>query len=290
MEKHTEMLLLKDKWGRGPYDVAHGALPIPIREHNVFFFLLCVNLFVRLSFDEAPPSNIFFPAIPENGENAIVGVIKECLDAGDPKLKSDVEAMRAEFLEEKNKVAPVSVTAMSAQKNMFAQMGGLGLGGLKLKKVKVVEKTMFTKAAGTVSAGAQTDAKSNGKVLSKLIDFPGDYEEIKKYLADDKVDAGGKDAYGLTALMKFSSWNKTELMDLLLPHLSQDEINAVDTDGKTALHLSCEMASVAAVSKLVRIVDGSIKNNKGQTAQEIVDTGGKSSIIARLQKALKVED
>jgi hypothetical protein len=226
----------------------------------------------------------------ENAENQIVGVIKEFLETADPKLKSEVEDMRAKFVEEKNKVAPVSEKAMSAQKNIFAQMGGLGLGGIKLKKVNVVEKTMFAKAEGTVGTGAQTDAKSTGKVLSKLIDFPGDYEEIKKYLEDGTIDAGGKDAYGLTALMKFASWNKTELMDLLLPHLSQEEINAVDRDGKTALHLSCEMASVGAVAKLAKIVDGSIKNNKGQTAKDVLDSGGVSSVITRLQKALKVED
>jgi hypothetical protein len=50
------------------------------------------------------------------------------------------------------------------------------------------------------------------------------------------------------------------------------------------------MASVAAVGKLVGVIDTSIKDNKGRTAQDIVDSGGSSSIITRLKKALETKN
>jgi ankyrin repeat protein len=46
-------------------------------------------------------------------------------------------------------------------------------------------------------------------------------------------------------LHKFASWNKTEYIDLILPHLSKAQVNAQDREGKTAVHWACEMASVA---------------------------------------------
>lgn len=239
--------------------------------------LLCVDKWKR------GPLDVAF----ENGENQLVGVFNEFLesDQASETLRADVKKIRDAFLADKNARPAISESAMSAQKNMFAAMK---LGGVKLKKTTVTEKTMFKKQEGALkSGGGGMDAKSTGKVLSKMIDFPGDYEEIKKHLADDKVSAGGKDAYGLTALMKFGSWNKVELIDLLLPKLSKQEINEQDPDGKTALHLSCEMASVAAVSRLVGVIDANIKDKQGRTAADIVNSGGSSGIIVRLKKALE---
>ena len=36
--------------------------------------------------------------------------------------------------------------------------------------------------------------------------------------------------FGLTALHKFASWEKPELIELLLPYLSEDEVNMLSVN------------------------------------------------------------
>jgi hypothetical protein len=76
-------------------------------------------------------------------------------------------------------------------------------------------------------------------------------------------------------------------MDLLIPHLSAEDLEATCPEGKTALHYAIEMASVAAVKRLVvaganlEAVDG-----KGRTCKGILDSSPPSGIIDRLKNAL----
>ena len=58
------------------------------------------------------------------------------------------------------------------------------------------------------------------------------------------IDICGNDSYGIPALHKFASWNKTVYLDLLIPKLTPEQLNATSTDGKTALHWAVEMAAV----------------------------------------------
>lgn len=51
-------------------------------------------------------------------------------------------------------------------------------------------------------------------------------QQVKKLVADPSIDVGGKDAFGMTALHKFASWNKTELMDAIVPLLDPEQLNA----------------------------------------------------------------
>lgn len=237
-------ILEKDKWARGPLDVAH-----------------------------------------DNGENSLVSVFDEHLKKQPQELQDKVQAQRQAYLQKKNEKVDISDEAKQSQKN--AIFGGLA-GALKgLKKTEVTEKTMFAKSEGGVDKSkTYVDAKSTGKVLSKMIDFPGDLEEIKKHLANSQVSAAGKDAFGLTALHKFASWNKAEFIHLLAPHLQKQDIDAQDPDGKTALHWACEMASVNAISKLVELgADKSIQDGKGRTPMDILNSGT-GNIIARLKAAL----
>jgi ankyrin repeat protein len=169
------------------------------------------------------------------------------------------------------------------------------IGGVKLKKTKTVEKTMFKKSEGTSTTSTGTGASSSSsitsdkrKALSKFIDFPGDVEEVKRHLGNPtEVNPAGTDAYGLTALHKFASWNKTILMEMLLPYLSSDELNSRCPDGKTALHWAVEMAAVASVKLLLRHgADLNAFDNKGRTVTFILDNSGESGIIDRLKAAL----
>ncbi|GBG28202.1 Ankyrin repeat domain-containing protein 6 [Hondaea fermentalgiana] len=242
---------IADKWGRGPYDVSR-----------------------------------------ENGENGLVKVFEAWLEDQDAETRAAVEKITTAFRSENQRSGAVMHEDAKAQFATRANMLKTGLAGALagLKKVSITEKTMFAKAEGHVadSASGKPDARSRGKVLSKLIDFPGDVEEIENYLADAAVDAGGADAYGLTALHKFASWNKVELIEMILPHLSKEDINAQDPEGKTALHWACEMASVAAVTRLVACpdVDPEVKDKKGRTPLALINGGDDGPIVARVRKAL----
>jgi ankyrin repeat protein len=225
----------------------------------------------------------------DNGENSLVQVLQSHVSKQPSNVQTKVKDITEHYQKVKNDKPVIPEETKQQQAKMI--FGGLG-GALKgLKKVEITEKTMFAKAEGKVDSSATyQDAKSTGKVLSKLIDFPGDKEEIKGHLANKEVNAGGRDAYGLTALHKFASWNKTEFIDLILPHLTKEQINAQDPDGKTALHWAVEMASVAAVSRLVECpeLDTNIKDKKGRTPMGILETGS-GNVIARLKKALLKE-
>ncbi|KAJ8601811.1 hypothetical protein CTAYLR_007488 [Chrysophaeum taylorii] len=210
----------------------------------------------------------------ENAENPLVAVFEEFLKDKED-LKAAVEEVSREF---RAKNTTVEVVDKAVKSVVFTQ-----LGTVKLKKTTTAEKSMFLKQNKIISNQAST--MSSAKTLSKLIDFPGDVEEIKKYLEDPEIDAEGPDAYGLTALHKFASWNKIQLIDLLLPRIT--DINARDADGKTALHWAVEMASVAAVTHLVRAgIDLHAKDNKGRDVLFILNSVPTTDVITRLLNAL----
>ena len=225
----------------------------------------------------------------DNAENSLVKVFSDHVDK-DPALKEKVAAQTEAYLKIKNDRPKPTEETKAAHTKLV--LGGIA-GGLKgLKKTEVKEKTMFNKLEGQVrEGGAHADAKSMGKVLSKMIDFPGDKEAIAGHLANAEVSAGGADAFGLTALMKFASWNKTEFIDMIMPKLTKEEVNKQDPEGKTALHWAVEMASVAAVSKLVTFdaVDKEVKDKKGRTPRDILKAG-EGSVIGRLEQALNGEE
>ena len=41
---------------------------------------------------------------------------------------------------------------------------------------------------------------------------------------DGAADPAGRDAFGLSALHKFAAWNKVDLLELLLPFLSEQDL------------------------------------------------------------------
>uniref|UniRef100_A0A7S2WEF4 Uncharacterized protein n=1 Tax=Mucochytrium quahogii TaxID=96639 RepID=A0A7S2WEF4_9STRA len=249
--EHDASMTITDNWGRGPRNVA------------------C-----------------------DNAENPLLKEFNEYLESAPSDIRKQVEKITREY---KESAKPASVDETTKTKKANLIFAGLGGALQSLKKVSVTEKHMFAQNQGAVTAGNKKrgeihDARSHGKVLSKLIDFPGDKDEIARLLEDNSVNAAGKDAYGLTALHKFASWNKTDFLDMLIPKLSKDDLNDQDPEGKTALHWACEMASVAAVSRLMKCpdIDSSVKDGKGRTALDIVNSGGGGFVVERVRKALTV--
>ncbi|KDO29937.1 hypothetical protein SPRG_05127 [Saprolegnia parasitica CBS 223.65] len=247
------LLSVTDKWNRGPKDVSH-----------------------------------------DNAENPIVATFNEyladrsrCSEAELEKVQAISAAYRAETMP-----PPPSVNDITKKVSIF---GLGGLGQVKLKKTTTVLKTMFKADEGTTFSGrTTTNSDDERRPLSKLIDFPGDLEEIRlhltktKLLSKDGVNPAGADAYGLTALHKFASWNKSEYLNALIPYLTMDELNAVCPEGKTALHYAVEMASAGAVKTLVAAgADVNAVDGKGRTVAMILDQATSSGVIDRLRNALQ---
>lgn len=221
-----------------------------------------------------------------NGHNWLSDLILEFVGKMSPEIQEKVKNISEKMKKDQEKVVEFNKEAVENKKqfkNMFS--GGFNV---KLKKTETVEKQIFSSTQGKIVNNDKTRhvTKVSGKVLSKLIDFPGDREEITKLAKDPEVNVAGKDSFGLTALHKFASWNKPELIELILPQLSPEQLNEQDLEGKTALHWACEMASVGTVSFLIKQgVDKNIKDKKGRTPLDILNTG-EGDVINRLKKAL----
>ena len=109
-----------------------------------------------------------------------------------PDIATEVAAITKKHRAESAKPVYTDSANKAAKMAIFGQ-----LGGIKLKKTVVAEKTMFAKSEGAVTAKTSgKDAAQDGRrALSKLVDFPGDQEEIAKHLADPgSVDPAGADA------------------------------------------------------------------------------------------------
>ena len=257
-------LALVDKWYRGPLNVSH-----------------------------------------DNAENSLVQVLKHHIEKpGNEEIKKATEEITANYKSNQKQYEEEQQQSKDKQKSAILGALGLGgankgngggggllaaLGGVSLKKTVMKEKTMFMKSEGVAGkGGASTYNVTSKRPLSKLCEFPGDLDEITKWVEDDKIDLNGTDAFGLLAIHKFASWNKTVFLELLLPKLSPADMNKQCPEGKTALHWAVEMAAVGAVKLLVRHgVDRSIVDGKGRTVHTILDSVEQSNVIKRLKEALQ---
>ena len=177
----------------------------------------------------------------DNAENPLVQVFEAHL-ADKPDLVAELEKLKVDYEAANAKKEHNDEANKAAKKSIFGQ-----LGAVKLKKATTVEKKMFRAGEGATTATAASRPTDGRTALSKLVDFPGDLAAIAAHLENPaKIDPAGADAYGLTALHKFASWNKSEYLQLLIPKLAKKDLDAPDPYGKTALHWTVEMASVAA--------------------------------------------
>lgn len=118
--------------------------------------------------------------------------------------------------------------------------------------------------------------------LSQRVEYPGDIDAVKIMVAQrDHYELNGRDMFGLTALHKFSSWNKVDLIDLLLPLLTVDEVNAVSPDGYSSLHHAVESRASESIARLLQDdrVDATLINKGGKTAAAMAQETGFNTII-----------
>jgi ankyrin repeat protein len=137
-----------------------------------------------------------------------------------------------------------------------------------------------------VQAPTVNQANIRKQSLSKLVEYPGDVAKIQQWLNDPSIDPAGKDFYGLPALHKFASWDKVDLLDLLLPQLSSSDVNTQGgDDGSTALHSCIEMGAVRALERLAkdeRIIP-TTTNKRGKTIKHLAEENGDSETLKVIQ-------
>lgn len=88
--------------------------------------------------------------------------------------------------------------------------------------------------------------------MSKLIEAPGDPHVLATLLHAPDVDPAGLDSFANNAILKVSAWNKPELIELLLPHLTDAELNATaGADVMTPLHMAVVMGAHQSLQTLL---------------------------------------
>lgn len=113
------------------------------------------------------------------------------------------------------------------------------------------------------------------KPLSKFIEYPGDPIQIASMLTNPSFyDPAGKDMFGWSAIHKFASWDKVDLLKLLLPKLNKEEINAFGGPKQySCLHCCVDMRSINALTFLLtdNRIDTAIVNKDGVTAKNMAE-------------------
>ena len=122
--------------------------------------------------------------------------------------------------------------------------------------------------------------------LSKLVEYPGKPEQIEDLLRDKKVIPEGKDMFGWTALHKFASWDKPNLIRILLPYLSVQSINQRGgPDHHTPLHSAIEMNAIHSVKCLLEhsSTHTGLRNKSGLSPLEYAQKLGLLHLVAELE-------
>jgi ankyrin repeat protein len=105
------------------------------------------------------------------------------------------------------------------------------------------------------------------------MEYPGDPDRLITLLNDPTVDPNGRDMFGWTALHKFASWDKVDLIDILLT-LSPCPIDLNCQGGPdqfSCLHCAVDMGAKRAVSYLISTtgIDISIQSKQGMTPYQL---------------------
>ena len=102
-------------------------------------------------------------------------------------------------------------------------------------------------------------------------------------LASGEVEPAGCDMFGLSAAHKFAAWDKVDLLELVMPRLSDDELNMCvpgkgEHAGFTPLHSAADMGAARAFEFLWHepraAPSRASLDAKGRTALEIAKANG----------------
>ena len=112
--------------------------------------------------------------------------------------------------------------------------------------------------------------------------FRGHAEVVKVFL-EHGANASAKDAYGFTALHRSAVMGHKEVVVLLLEKGGAD-VSAIDAAGMTALHRSSRWGHEEVVRMLLdHGADVSVKDNVGETAQDLATARSRLQVVAMLK-------
>lgn len=144
--------------------------------------------------------------------------------------------------------------------------------------VKTIFSTPLPSANFNTTSHADNGALSDHsnsttkRSLSKLVEFPGDPEKVKLLVLDETIDLDGKDMFGLTALHKVCAWDKVDLLAILLPYLSMEQVNSVGgKEGYYPLHHCVALGAKRTLQYLLTDprVDIQLKDKANRTYIEL---------------------
>lgn len=172
-------------------------------------------------------------------------------------------------------------------------------------KTTVIVKSIFSEAKESIQSSTTSSEKtqkinasltSNKKTaISKLLEYPGNPDQLSFYCAHenhDEYDINGKDMYGLAAIHKISSWNKVDLLDIILKH---DLINvnlaaAPSQSNFTALHFAIENSAINTFRRLLeeKEIQIDLLDKKGRTPLQLAEELKAQDFIGLLYKHQKL--
>jgi ankyrin repeat protein len=122
--------------------------------------------------------------------------------------------------------------------------------------------------------------RSKLPALSKMLEYPGDPVRLADLMDCNSpnfntYDINGKDMFGLAAIHKVSSWNKVDLLDLLLSHPDID-VNLIasgSNGGFSALHFAVENNAQLCYERLLKDprIQINLLDQKGRTPQQLIE-------------------
>lgn len=170
-------------------------------------------------------------------------IISHCTSKQQDQLKVEEDTLQCEAAGVGN-ASRLCSRALSSKQTMLTDLC-TNMRNVTLKQTTPSEKHIFSSVAqddvggrikseqspttDTITMASFTYTSSPRQSLSKLVEFPGDVDCVRQMLECQSpcaVDPAGKDMFGVAAIHKFSSWNKVDLLKLLVPHLTTDALNA----------------------------------------------------------------
>jgi hypothetical protein len=118
-----------------------------------------------------------------------------------------------------------------------------------------------------VAASTAEPNPNKRSAISKHLEYPGDRAALQRMLAAaTEFDINGKDMFGLSALHKLSSWDKPDLLAVLLEGEGEGgAVEAVDVhsvtaaDGYTCMHCAVDMRALSSLEWLLRALSRKVR-------------------------------